>query len=96
MNTIQTQTIKIDDHVSGGWNEYDQNISDHRPVAVKILNLIPYYDIDGDVIVNDVDIDILVLHLIEDNELINTADFNQDSVLDIFDLFRLIDFIYFN
>ena len=96
MNTIQTQTIKIDDHVSGGWNEYDQNISDHRPVAVKILNLIPYYDIDGDVIVNDEDIDILVLHLIENNELIDTADFNQDFVVDIFDLFRLIDFIYFN
>ena len=96
MNTTQTQTIKIDDHVSGGWNEYDQNISDHRPVAVKILNLITYYDIDGDVIVNDEDIDILVLHLIEDNELIDTADFNQDSVVDIFDLFRLIDFIYSN
>ncbi len=30
------QTIKIEDHLSGGWVEYDENISDHRPVALKL------------------------------------------------------------
>lgn len=29
------QTIKIEDYV-GGWGIYDSNISDHRPVAIKI------------------------------------------------------------
>ncbi len=29
-------TIKIDEYVDGGWREYDNNISDHRPVAIKL------------------------------------------------------------
>ena len=29
------QTIKIDEYITGGWWEYDENISDHRPVAIK-------------------------------------------------------------
>jgi endonuclease/exonuclease/phosphatase family metal-dependent hydrolase len=35
LSTI-TSTIKIDTFMSGGWNEYKTNISDHRPVAMKI------------------------------------------------------------
>jgi len=31
------QTIKIDEYLAGGWLEYDENISDHRPVAIKLL-----------------------------------------------------------
>jgi exonuclease III len=31
------QTIKIDNYLSGGWTEYDQNVSDHRPVALKLV-----------------------------------------------------------
>ena len=31
------QTIKIDAYLPGGWAEYDENISDHRPVAIKLL-----------------------------------------------------------
>ena len=30
------QTIKIEDYLNGGWSVYDANISDHRPVAIKI------------------------------------------------------------
>ncbi len=30
------QTIKIDEYLTGGWEEYDQNVSDHRPVALKL------------------------------------------------------------
>ena len=33
-NTV-VQTIKVDQFLPGGWNEYDVNISDHRPVAIK-------------------------------------------------------------
>jgi hypothetical protein len=29
-------TIKIDEYLTGGWWEYDNNISDHRPVALKL------------------------------------------------------------
>lgn len=30
------QTVCIDEYLNGGWSEYDQYISDHRPVALKI------------------------------------------------------------
>ena len=30
------QTILIDDYLSGDWAEYEQSISDHRPVALKL------------------------------------------------------------
>ncbi len=29
------EVIKIEDYITGGWNTYDSNISDHRPVALK-------------------------------------------------------------
>ena len=29
-------TIRIDDYLPGGWNEYDQYVSDHRPVGLKL------------------------------------------------------------
>ena len=42
------QTIKIDEYLTGGWIEYDENISDHRPVALKLL-------IDDNLSVSDFD-----------------------------------------
>ncbi|OIQ30869.1 MAG: hypothetical protein BM564_01260 [Bacteroidetes bacterium MedPE-SWsnd-G2] len=30
------QTIKVDDYLTDGWLEYDEHISDHRPVALKL------------------------------------------------------------
>ncbi|MBI9039746.1 MAG: endonuclease/exonuclease/phosphatase family protein [Bacteroidales bacterium] len=30
------ECIRIDDYLSGGWWEYESNISDHRPLALKI------------------------------------------------------------
>ena len=31
------QTIKIDTYLPGGFNEYDNNISDHRPVGLRLV-----------------------------------------------------------
>jgi len=36
-NNSDVQTIKIDEYLNGGWYEYDQKVSDHRPVALKLL-----------------------------------------------------------
>lgn len=33
--STDVQTIRIEDYI-GGWGEYEANISDHRPVAIKI------------------------------------------------------------
>jgi endonuclease/exonuclease/phosphatase family metal-dependent hydrolase len=30
------QTLKIDSYLEGGWNEYEDNVSDHRPVGLKL------------------------------------------------------------
>jgi exonuclease III len=35
-NVVTTETILVDDYLSGGFSTYDYNISDHRPVAIKI------------------------------------------------------------
>jgi endonuclease/exonuclease/phosphatase family metal-dependent hydrolase len=32
----EIKTIKIDDYLDNGWWEYDNNVSDHRPVAIKL------------------------------------------------------------
>ena len=34
---ISTITIKLDDYIIGGWNKYDNYISDHRPVGISLL-----------------------------------------------------------
>ena len=35
-STSDIQTIKVDEFLDGGFDEYDDNVSDHRPVALKI------------------------------------------------------------
>jgi endonuclease/exonuclease/phosphatase family metal-dependent hydrolase len=34
----EIQVIKIEDDMAGGWWDYDNNISDHRPVAIKFAS----------------------------------------------------------
>jgi exonuclease III len=36
LSSSNIEVIKLDESFSGGWNEYDQNVSDHRPVALKL------------------------------------------------------------
>ena len=94
LNNSEVQTIKIDEYLDGGWNEYDQNISDHRPVAIKFsINFVPFYDINDDGIINDSDFVILLSFIINDNGPVDSADINFDSVVDIFDLLLLSDFL---
>ena len=88
------QTIKIDEYLDGGWNEYDQNISDHRPVAIKFsFSFVPFYDINDDGIINESDFVMLLSFIMNDNESIDLADINFDSAVDIFDLLLLSDFL---
>ena len=94
VNNAETETIKIDEYLDGGWNEYDQNISDHRPVAIKIgFNFIPFYDLNDDGIIDESDFAILLSFIINGTESVDIADINFDSVVDVFDLMLLIDFL---
>ena len=92
LTRIQTQTIKIDSYMDGGWSEYDYNVSDHRPVAIKIFNFTTFYDLNDDGLVDNSDLEILVSYVIEQSTY---GDINQNSNVDIFDLFTLADFLYY-
>ena len=95
LDSIVVNTIKIDDYMNGGWNEYDQNISDHRPVAMKIhLNYEPSFDLNNDGVVNDNDIIMLVSIIFEQDNNHFVGDVNLDSRIDIFDLLLLSDYLY--
>ena len=92
INNIKVETIKIDEYLEGGWNEFDQNISDHRPVAIK-FSFVPSYDINDDGLVNESDFEILLSFIINENGSVDSEDLNFDSVVDIFDLLFLADFL---
>ena len=93
-NNLEVQTIKIDEYLEGGWGEYDQNISDHRPVGMKLsFSFIQNYDINNDGIINESDFEELVLIILSHSILIDLADINYDSIVNIFDLLLLSDFI---
>lgn len=93
-NNLEVQTIKIDEYLDGGWSEYDQNISDHRPVAMKLnLSLIYSYDINNDGLINESDFEELLSIIIGDSESIDLADINYDSIVNIFDLLILSDVV---
>ena len=94
MNSSHIQTIKVDEYLNGGWGEYDQNVSDHRPVAIK-FNIIStlIYDINNDGALNDSDLTILLGFIINGNATMNSVDVNFDSIIDIFDLLILSDFL---
>lgn len=36
-STTVVKTIRVDDYFSSGWNEYENTISDHRPVGIKMI-----------------------------------------------------------
>jgi len=86
LDNSDIQTIKIDEYLDGGWNEYDQNISDHRPVAVKFnFNFNINGDINGDGILNIQDI-ILIVTMVLEGDYSSVADMNEDGTINILDV----------
>ena len=83
-------TFKIDDYLSG-WSEYDDYISDHRPVVMNIV--LPIYgDINQDGNINILDITNL-FNMILNNSYHETADLNEDGGLNILDVIILVNLI---
>ena len=95
LGTIEVNTIKIDDYINGGWTEYDQNISDHRPVAIKIHIYYEFlYDLNNDGIFNENDITTLISFIFGQYNDQFLGDVNLDSKVDIIDLLYLCDHLY--
>ena len=89
------ETIRIDNFMDGGFNEYDQDISDHRPVALKLsTNVISLGDLNLDGQINIMDI-VLVIEIIldSDNEYNLLADLNEDGIINIIDVVQLVNII---
>jgi endonuclease/exonuclease/phosphatase family metal-dependent hydrolase len=87
------ETIRIDDYMNGGFWEYDQNISDHRPVALKLgFDTMVTGDFSDDGVLDILDIVILV-SLILNDQYNQIGDFNLDGDLDIQDLVIMVNLI---
>ena len=94
----KVQTIKIDEFMEGGFDEYYENISDHRPVALKLEFIaLSDGDVNGDGVTDIIDINILV-DFILGNQIATpsqfaAADLNQDTIIDVMDIVLLVDLI---
>ena len=92
------QTIKIEEFMDGGFDEYYKNISDHRPVALKLeFTALLDGDVNGDGVTDIIDINILV-DFILGNQIATpsqfaAADLNQDTIIDVMDIVLLVDLI---
>jgi len=83
-------TFKIEDYMNG-WSQYENYISDHRPVAMNII-LFDIGDINQDGYINILDITLLI-NLILQNENSSSGDLNNDGGLNILDVILLVNFI---
>ena len=88
------ETIRIDNFMDDGFNDYDQYISDHRPVAIKISsNTINIGDINVDGLVNIVDVVNLVNFILNQEIYDELKDINNDGQINVVDIVQLVDLI---
>jgi len=96
LDNSDVQTIKLDQYLNGGWNEYDNNISDHRPVFMKlVISSIPG-DVNSDNLINILDVVLIVQIIIGNESSLNSADFNQDGQINIIDVVQLLEVVINN
>jgi len=92
------QTIKIDEFMDGGFDEYYENISDHRPVALKLEFISQSEgDVNEDGVTDIYDVNIFV-DFILGNQIptpsqFAAADLNHDIIIDVMDIVLLVDLI---
>ena len=92
-NNSYIEAIRIDEFMDGGFNEYDQNISDHRPVALKLTtNIITLGDVNSDGILNVLDI-VSIVNMLLTNEYSIVADVNEDGLVDILDIVIIVNIL---
>ena len=83
-------TFKVDEYMNS-WQQYDNYISDHRPVVVNVY--IPIYgDVNEDGNINILDITTLINFILAETYS-EIADLNEDGGLNILDIVILINLI---
>jgi len=92
-NNLYVEVIRIDDFMDGGFSQYDQNISDHRPVALKLaVEQIPLGDMNNDGILNVIDV-VSIVSIVLYNQYLDSADMNLDGIVNILDIIELVSII---
>ena len=92
-NNSYVEVIRIDDFFEGGFSQYDQNISDHRPVALKLsVEESPLGDINNDGVLNVIDI-VSIVNIILYNQYLDLADINIDNQVNVLDVIQLMNLI---
>ena len=82
--------------MDGGFNEYDQYISDHRPVALKLdFNTSLVGDVNDDGVLNVLDI-VLLVDIVLNQDYQQAADLNQDGLINVVDVVLLVNLIISN
>ena len=89
-------TIAIDQYIGGAWSVYDQYISDHRPVFLRLIHNPILGDVNNDDIVNILDVVIIVQMIIGNETQNNDGDFNEDGSVNVLDIVLLIEYIINN
>ena len=96
LDNSDVQTIKLDQYLNGGWNEYDNNISDHRPVFMKLADNSLPGDVNSDDLINILDVVLIVQIIIGNQAPLDSADFNQDGQINILDVVQLVGIVVNN
>ena len=95
-NDPYVEVIRIDDFMDGGFSQYDQNISDHRPVALKLaIESNPLGDMNNDGLLNVIDV-VSVVNIILFSLYLDSADMNLDGVVNVLDVIQLLNIILNN
>ena len=96
LENSEVQTVKLDEYLNGGWNQYDYNISDHRPVFMQLIISFMQGDVNLDDVVNILDVVLIVQIIIGNQVYSNNADFNQDGQVNILDVVQLVEVVISN
>ena len=81
----------MDDYLSGGWNSYDNYISDHRPVFMKLdFSQISMGDLNNDGSIDVLDV-IIIVNTILLGEYNSAGDMNYDGVLNVVDVVIVVN-----
>ena len=89
----QVATFKVDDYLSGGLNSYDNFISDHRPVYMRLnFSDQDVGDINSDGVLDILDV-IAIINLVLSAQYDEMADVNYDGSLNVMDVVIVVNTI---
>jgi len=86
-------TFRVDDYLSGGWNSYENYISDHRPIFMKLdFSQISMGDLNNDGSIDVLDV-IIIVNVILLDGYNSAGDMNYDGVLNVMDVIIIVNSI---